>query len=138
MPFVYIYTALYILLRSNVTGHIIQRRLHLNLCKTRCVRTAPGRNVMFWCRRDIRGHIVYIKILVQILCVSKQGIFTTTSLSMDQPMYLNVCRHVKGYRNGVLYIQRLKFDSNLFGGYVNSKNSICKYSCILLVAPSYK
>ena len=46
--------------RSNVKGHIIQRRLHLNiLCKTRCVRTAPGRNVMFWCRRDVRGHIVY-------------------------------------------------------------------------------
>ena len=38
--------------------HIIQRRLHLNLCKTRCVRTAPGRNVMFWCRHDVRGHIL--------------------------------------------------------------------------------
>ena len=49
----------YILLRSNVKGHIIQRQLHIHLCKTRCVRTAPGRNVMFWCRRDVRGHIVY-------------------------------------------------------------------------------
>ena len=31
----------------------------LDSCKTRCVRTAPGRNVMFWCRSDVRGHIVY-------------------------------------------------------------------------------
>ena len=45
---------------GTVRTHRVLRSHLLNLCKTRCVRTAPGRNVMFWCRRDVRGHIVLI------------------------------------------------------------------------------
>ena len=75
-----------ILLRSNVKGHIIQRRSHLNLCKTRCVRTAPGtkRDVLVSPWRQRIEHVAKSNKLHQLLLLYSR-------LCIAKPWMLCIC-----------------------------------------------